>query len=624
MIAGGRRSHGGPHVASRQPEQTLGRAVRRRQPRPVEAWCTARSSWPRPRSARDVKNGVDGRGHVRGRRLPRRPGRHPALDRRGLRPGGPRPAPRLGVPDRGRRATCSSPWSSRWSARRRSARSAHRSARSGPARRRPRSSSTRGRRMPTTADQRPDASVARVAGPWEHRMVAANGARFHVAVVGRRTARPVPARLPASSGGPGATSSRRSAAAGYRAAAMDLRGYGASDKPPRGYDPSTLAADVAGVIRSLGARDAVVVGHGLGRAGRLDARGRRTPGRYAASSPCRWPIPGGCACAHLTDPQPAQGQPAHPRASSGRSCRSASLVADDGAAWSATCCSCGPGRAGPTRRPRQRYRQMVQIPGVAHCALESYRWALRSLPRPDGLRYARRMRTPVAVPTLHVHGALADRCCPAARRARAGTSTRPTGGACCPVSGTSRTRRTPSRSTHGADRLARRPGAGPDEHRRRRRPRPRPQRPGPQRPPPRRPRPPAAARGDRRRTGPRRPGAAAAGVAGGGAAAARRRAALPRARGPGGHLEGRAARRARPLAGPRAARGRHDPPAPRQPSRRGRPCLRRGAARITPYAEDPRTGSTSRGWSPARSRSPPDPARRRRAAADRLAAPNMA
>src|SRR4029453_5058152 len=35
-------------------------------------------------------------------------------------------------------------------------------------------------------------------------------------------------------------------------------------KPPRGYDPSTLAADVAGVIRSLGARDAVVVGHGWG------------------------------------------------------------------------------------------------------------------------------------------------------------------------------------------------------------------------------------------------------------------------------------------------------------------------------------------------------------------------
>ena len=45
---------------------------------------------------------------------------------------------------------------------------------------------------------------------------------------------------------------------------MDLRGYGASDKPPRGYDTLTLAADVAGVIRSLGESRAVVVGHGWG------------------------------------------------------------------------------------------------------------------------------------------------------------------------------------------------------------------------------------------------------------------------------------------------------------------------------------------------------------------------
>ena len=94
-------------------------------------------------------------------------------------------------------------------------------------------------------------------------MVAANGARFHVALVGDGPLvlflHGFPEfwwawrhQLPAV------------AAAGYCAAAMDLRGYGASDKPPRGYDLSTLAADVAGVIRSLGARDAVVVGHGWG------------------------------------------------------------------------------------------------------------------------------------------------------------------------------------------------------------------------------------------------------------------------------------------------------------------------------------------------------------------------
>ena len=40
--------------------------------------------------------------------------------------------------------------------------------------------------------------------------------------------------------------------AGFRAVAVDLRGYGDSDKPPRGYDLWTLAGDVAGLIRALG------------------------------------------------------------------------------------------------------------------------------------------------------------------------------------------------------------------------------------------------------------------------------------------------------------------------------------------------------------------------------------
>ena len=52
--------------------------------------------------------------------------------------------------------------------------------------------------------------------------------------------------------------------AGYRAVACDLRGYGASDKPPRGYDIFTLAADLAGLIRALGERQAIFVGQDCG------------------------------------------------------------------------------------------------------------------------------------------------------------------------------------------------------------------------------------------------------------------------------------------------------------------------------------------------------------------------
>ena len=54
--------------------------------------------------------------------------------------------------------------------------------------------------------------------------------------------------------------------AGYRAAAMDLRGFGGSDKTPRGYDPMTLTMDVTGVIRALGEANAAVVGHDWGAA----------------------------------------------------------------------------------------------------------------------------------------------------------------------------------------------------------------------------------------------------------------------------------------------------------------------------------------------------------------------
>ncbi len=55
------------------------------------------------------------------------------------------------------------------------------------------------------------------------------------------------------------------AAAGFRAVAPDLRGYNLSDKPPRvaDYRPETLIADVAGLIRHLGGRVALV-GHDWG------------------------------------------------------------------------------------------------------------------------------------------------------------------------------------------------------------------------------------------------------------------------------------------------------------------------------------------------------------------------
>ena len=109
----------------------------------------------------------------------------------------------------------------------------------------------------------PDSSIVLVDGPWTHRTVRGNGIAMHVAELGSG---PLVLLL---HGFPQFwwTWHRQLvdlADAGYRAVAVDLRGFGATDKPPRGYDAPTLAADMAALVTSLGERDAMVVGNDLG------------------------------------------------------------------------------------------------------------------------------------------------------------------------------------------------------------------------------------------------------------------------------------------------------------------------------------------------------------------------
>lgn len=54
------------------------------------------------------------------------------------------------------------------------------------------------------------------------------------------------------------------ASARYRVVAFDLLGHGASSHPRRGYSLEELAADLAAVIRGVGASSAHVVGHSVG------------------------------------------------------------------------------------------------------------------------------------------------------------------------------------------------------------------------------------------------------------------------------------------------------------------------------------------------------------------------
>ncbi|MGN6246343.1 MAG: alpha/beta fold hydrolase [Motilibacteraceae bacterium] len=256
--------------------------------------------------------------------------------------------------------------------------------------------------MPAVPEVPVDASAVLEPGPWEHRMVAANGARFHVAELGEG---PLVVLL---HGFPGDWWAWRHqlvalADAGYRAAALDLRGYGGSDKPPRGYDLPTLAGDVAGVVRSLGARDAAVVGHDWGGAVAWTLAALQ-PGVVRRVGVVSSPHPRRMRTALLTSRTQLLAS-RHILGFQRPMLPERQLVADDGAlvermlrAWSAT--------GWPDPESARHYRTSIQVPGTAHCSMEGWRWAVRSVPRGDGIRYHRAMKTPITVPVLQLHGAL--------------------------------------------------------------------------------------------------------------------------------------------------------------------------------------------------------------------------
>ncbi|WP_017539468.1 alpha/beta fold hydrolase [Nocardiopsis halophila] len=247
----------------------------------------------------------------------------------------------------------------------------------------------------------PDDSAALVDGPWKHRTVSAAGTRFHVAEVGDG---PLVLLL---HGFPGFWWSWQAqigalADAGYRAVAVDLRGCGASDKPPRGYDLVTAASDAAGLVRALGEPDAAVAGHGTGGL---------VAWTMAAYYP--WSVR---RLAAVSAPHPLQlraallGRPAQTWAARRLFGDQLPMVPErallaDGAVrvgemlreWSAA-----PGW--PDRETERRCKEAFRIPGVAHCTMEYHRWLFRSQVRPDGYRYRRRMRRPANVPTLQLHG----------------------------------------------------------------------------------------------------------------------------------------------------------------------------------------------------------------------------
>lgn len=246
--------------------------------------------------------------------------------------------------------------------------------------------------------------VALVDGAWTHRDVTAGGVRFHVAECGPEDG-PLVLLL---HGFPEFWWSWRAqlvalGEAGFHAVAPDLRGYGASDKPPRGYDLYTLSDDVEGLVRALGARDAHLVGHDWGgllgwTTATLHPRVVRTlsvlsiphPLRMRAGLRSRRQARASAYIAAFQVPRVPE-----------RRLRDGELVGELLHRWG------GPGF--PDAETEQRCREAMAVPAVAHCALEYYRWAVRSQARPEGRRFAEAMRAGVQAPVLHLHGAL-DGC----------------------------------------------------------------------------------------------------------------------------------------------------------------------------------------------------------------------
>lgn len=108
-------------------------------------------------------------------------------------------------------------------------------------------------------------AVVAVEGPFQHDHVYTRGIRLHVAVAGN-SEDPLVLLIHGSFGG---WFDYRDviaplADAGFHVAAVDMRGYGMSDKPPNGYDLRHAAGDINGIIAALGHDGALLVGNDTG------------------------------------------------------------------------------------------------------------------------------------------------------------------------------------------------------------------------------------------------------------------------------------------------------------------------------------------------------------------------
>jgi pimeloyl-ACP methyl ester carboxylesterase len=244
----------------------------------------------------------------------------------------------------------------------------------------------------------------RFPGPWAHRDVSANGIRMHVVDAGTG---PLVVLLHGFGGFWWSWRHQLTELPqlGLRVVAPDLRGYGDTDKPPRGYDAFTLADDISGLIRALGETSAIVVGAGIGGLTAFNTAALR-PAQVGAVVAIGSVHP--MTLARLRRVRHAGGYrrmlagarwpwwPERRLVASGAARLERIVRAGAGPAWQAS---------DDFRDTMGQMRTAIRIPGVAHAALEHLRWVIRSPWRSDGMRHRQALVDhPVTAPVLQLAG----------------------------------------------------------------------------------------------------------------------------------------------------------------------------------------------------------------------------
>lgn len=246
-----------------------------------------------------------------------------------------------------------------------------------------------------------DNACVTIPGPWEHRLVRASGAQFHVALCGEiESDTPL---LLFVHGFPEywyAWRHQLPAIGGLPVAAMDLRGAGGSDRTRQSFDGPTLARDITGVVRSLGATSVILVGHGHG-AGLCWAAAALEPGLVTGVITLSAPHPADTYKLgfHVTFRTWRHSLTAFVPTLAEKAIQREDVIARLLREFSA------PKNTGAVEAA-EVYAQAMQLPNAASCQVDQLRWAWRTPRRLSGRYFLDQIDAILDIPVLTIRGGL--------------------------------------------------------------------------------------------------------------------------------------------------------------------------------------------------------------------------